>query len=288
MSVTRGEDVPPAPVPADVDEALLMFQRDMPVLVKDKKGQVGNQKTKYADLVQANEVIVARLVELGCIWTCTPELFVIQGERPETRFVLRWELRHVASKTKREGTFPIKGENPMQLGSGITYARRYALLAVTGVAPEDEDDDGQAFDDSVRRTPASGRARGERPARAAGTTTRRTAAPAGRGAAPALPGDEPAEPVEDVDTRFPGGEDPGRDQGGSIEKRQLSRIQILFGELGYKGDDNRAARLDITRKILRLDRLDTTSDLSAEQADTVIEALVARKRQAGAPAGQEG
>ncbi len=179
--------------------------------------------------------------------------------------------------------FPIKGENPMQLGSGITYARRYALLAVTGVAPEDEDDDGQAFDDSVRRQAPSGRARGQRPARAAGTTTRGPA-PAGRGNAPALPGDDvppPDEPPVDEDTAR-------ADAAGTIEKRQLSRIQILFGELGYKGDENRAARLDVTRRILRLDARDTTSALSAQQADTVIEALVERKRQAGAPAGQEG
>lgn len=279
MGVTRGEDVKPAPVPADVDEALLMFQRVMPVLVKDKAGQVGNQKTRYADLVQANAVILSLLVELGCVWTCSPDLLVLgTGERPETRFVLRWEIRHVSSGTKREGMFPIKGENPMQLGSGITYARRYALLAVTGVAPEDEDDDGQAFDEGVRRQAPSGRARGARPARAAGETQRRPA-PAGRGNAPALPGDE--DRPEDVDTAYP-----HQDMPGSIEKRQISRIQILFGELGYKGDENRDARLDVTRRILRLDQLDTTSALSAVQADAVIAALVERKRQAGAPAGE--
>lgn len=30
-----------------------------------------------------------------------------------------------------------------QLGAGVTYARRYALLALLGVFPEDEDDDGE-------------------------------------------------------------------------------------------------------------------------------------------------
>jgi hypothetical protein len=33
---------------------------------------------------------------------------------------------------------------PQQMGSAITYARRYALMAVTGVFPSNEDDDGKA------------------------------------------------------------------------------------------------------------------------------------------------
>lgn len=261
--------------PENIDEVLWIFQGDMPVLVKDKKGQVGNQKTRYADLVQANEQVLTRLNALGCIWVCEP---TIVGSDPG-RFVLAWELKHVPSDTKRTGQFPILGDSPMKHGAAITYARRYSLLAVTGVIPEDEDDDGQAFDDSVRRAAPSGRARGQRPPRAQGTTTRRQA-PAGRGDVPALPGDDEAPPV-DEDTARPDG-------AGTIDRRQLSRIQILFGELGYKGDANRDRRLDITRRILRLDTLDTTSALSYEQAETVIAALVAKKEQAGAPAGETG
>ena len=60
--------------PKDIDEALLMLQADPPVLVKDKKGQVGNQKTKYADLVQVNAVVLSRLNALGVAWVCCPDL----------------------------------------------------------------------------------------------------------------------------------------------------------------------------------------------------------------------
>jgi hypothetical protein len=55
------------PAPKSLDEALLMLQADLPTLVKDKDGQVGHQKTKYADLVQVNAVVLKRLNALGCV-----------------------------------------------------------------------------------------------------------------------------------------------------------------------------------------------------------------------------
>jgi hypothetical protein len=130
------------PVPKSLDEALLILQADPPVLVKDKKGQVGNQKTKYADLVQVNAVVLSRLNALGCVYTTKPTL------RPDDpKFVLRYSLKHVASGTEDSGEYPLKlSENPMQMGSAITYARRYVLLAITGIAAEDEDDDAQSYD----------------------------------------------------------------------------------------------------------------------------------------------
>ncbi|GAA3550494.1 hypothetical protein GCM10022419_033410 [Nonomuraea rosea] len=130
------------PPPASLDEALLRLQADPPVLVKDKHGQVGNQKTRYADLVQVNAVVLSRLNALGCVYTTKP---LLRAEDP--KFVLRYSLKHVASGTEDSGEYPLKlSENPMQMGSAITYARRYVLLAITGVAAEDEDDDAQAYD----------------------------------------------------------------------------------------------------------------------------------------------
>jgi hypothetical protein len=272
------ETTEPAVTYKSVDEVLLAFQADLPRLFKNRDGQVGNQRTKYADLVQANEVIIPRLNGMGCIWVCTP---LIVGTDPG-RFVLHYELTHVPSGTKREGSFPILGDSPMKHGSAITYARRYALLAVTGVIPEDDDDDGQAFEEGVQRRPPSGRARQARPAQAPGATRRHAGpAPAGRGTTPPLPGDE-AEPVGDEDTARP-------DAPSTVDRRQVTRIQTLFGELGYGGDPNRDTRLDIVRRILRLDAPPaSTNDLSADEAKTVIDALVARAKQSGAPQSQEG
>ena len=48
--------------PRSIDDALLTFQADLPVLIKDKSGQVGNQKIKYADLKQASADRCPRLL----------------------------------------------------------------------------------------------------------------------------------------------------------------------------------------------------------------------------------
>jgi hypothetical protein len=57
------------------------------------------------------------------------------------RFVLAYKLLHVSGESVA-GEYPLPtGGTPQALGSAITYGRRYALCAVTGLAPEDDDDD---------------------------------------------------------------------------------------------------------------------------------------------------
>lgn len=45
-----------------------------------------------------------------------------------------------------------KQNDPQALGSAITYARRYAVAALCGVAPSDDDDDGEAAAAPTRQT----------------------------------------------------------------------------------------------------------------------------------------
>lgn len=127
--------------PTSIDEALLILQSDPPVLTKQKKGQVGNQITRYADLPAVNAQVLTRLNVLGVTWTCLPTLQEPDPTGPG-RFVLRYKLLHVASGTFLTGDYPLGAGEPQKMGSAITYGRRYALLAVTGIAAEDEDDDG--------------------------------------------------------------------------------------------------------------------------------------------------
>src|SRR5690606_31859835 len=62
------------------------------------------------------------------------------------RFVLAYSLRHESGDSE-DGAYPLPTTGtPQQVGSAITYARRYALCAVTGVAA-DEDDDGNSTRD---------------------------------------------------------------------------------------------------------------------------------------------
>jgi hypothetical protein len=246
--------------PKDIDEVILILQADLPVLRKDKDGQVGNQKTKYADLAQANEQILTRLNALGTTWVCTPTVLL-----PDYRFVLQYELKHVASGTLKSGTWPLKGDTPMQQGSAVTYGRRYSLLAVTGVVAEDDDDDGASASGrqtAQRATQQRAAARGAGQDRPAGQTAQRRAQPA-RGARPALPGEDPDGPV-------------GQDQ--------HRHMHALWRELGYDGEENRETRLAITAKILGLPDLDSSATLTRAQGDVVIAKLRERKAAITAPA----
>lgn len=244
--------------PKSLDEALLMLQADPPVLTKSKDGQVGNQRTKYADLVQVNRQVLARLNELGLVWKCAPDL-IPDGAHP-LRFVLRYELKHVPTGEFERGTFPLLGATPQQHGSAMTYARRYALLAVTGIAAEDEDDDGDAAtgrQHAQRATQQRAAARGAGREPTAGQTTQR-AAQRPRGGGPALPGEDPNGPV-------------GADQ--------HRHMRALWNEQGMGGEESRDARLGDVADILGLPDLTSSADLTRAQADTVIAKLRDRKAQ---------
>jgi hypothetical protein len=240
--------------PKDIDEVLLILQADLPVLTKDKDGQVGNQKTKYADLAQANTHVLSRLNALGTTWVCTPDLLL-----PDYRFVLRYELKHVASGTVKGGMWPLKGDTPMQQGSAVTYARRYSLLAVTGVVAEGEDDDGDAASGRQYAQRAAQQSRRQRPAAdpEEGGATAQRAAQRPRGARPPLPGE--AEPDDKV----------GKDQ--------HAHMHALWRELGADGDKHRDFRLKKIAEWTGLPDLDSSANLTRAQADTVITRLKERK-----------
>jgi hypothetical protein len=249
--------------PKDIDEVLLVLQADLPVLRKDRDGQVGNQKTKYADLAQANEQVLSRLNALGTTWVCLPTVLL-----PDYRFVLQYELKHVASGTVKGGTWPLKGDTPMQQGSAVTYGRRYSLLAVTGVVAEDDDDDGNAASGRQYAQRAAQRPRQQRPAEepAEGGRTAQRAAQRPRGARPPLPGEaDPNDPV-------------GQDQ--------HRHMHALWRELGAGGDERRDFRLKKTAEWLDLPGLESSANLTRAQADLVITRLRERKESRAATGGE--
>lgn len=55
-------------------------------------------------------------------------------------------LTHAASGQWLEATMsmPLQKVDPQGMGSAITYARRYALMAILGIAAEEDDDDAEA------------------------------------------------------------------------------------------------------------------------------------------------
>lgn len=118
-------------------EALLAFQADAPTLQKDKINPAF--RSRYLSLDALMGQVLPVLNKHGLIWITKPEA------NSEGRPVLTYRLVCPADpdRTGIEGTMPLllSKEDPQGLGSAITYARRYALMAVLGLVA-DEDDDG--------------------------------------------------------------------------------------------------------------------------------------------------
>lgn len=125
----------------ELNAALVAFQKTLPTIGKDNTATVptkagGKYTYQYADLTTITEIAFPLLAAQGLSWTTKPLA------REDGKIVLRYALRHVGGG-RIKGDFPLPNDTtPQSLGSAITYARRYALCAVTGIAPGGEDDDG--------------------------------------------------------------------------------------------------------------------------------------------------
>ena len=125
-----------AEVPGSLAEALITLQANLPHIRKTATGQAGNRETRYADLATITELVFPLMAALGLYWTCKPMMDV-------DRFVLRYKLGHISGESD-EGDYPLPVGTPQTQGGSITYARRYALCAVLGLAPAEDDDDAAA------------------------------------------------------------------------------------------------------------------------------------------------
>lgn len=123
---------------ANLAEALAAFQAELPGVGKGNTANVrsdkGNYSYRYADLADISKTVLPLLGKHGLAFTARPTL---DGDR----FVLEYQLIH-AGGDALSGRYPLQNGKPQEVGSAITYARRYALCAVTGIAA-DEDDDGK-------------------------------------------------------------------------------------------------------------------------------------------------
>ncbi len=117
--------------PATIAEALAAFQADLPSVTLD--GENPHFKSKFATLANITHTVLPRLNEYGIAFSATPQV----GEHG---FVMEAHLLHESGE-KLSASFPITETNPQKVGSAVTYFRRYALAALTGVVA-DADDDG--------------------------------------------------------------------------------------------------------------------------------------------------
>ncbi|MGZ0150685.1 ERF family protein [Kribbella sp. WER1] len=117
----------------ELNAALAAVQAELPSVHKAETADTGSYTYSYADLASVSAAVLPLLGAHGLAFTAWPSV------NDQGKFVLRYELLHKSGEQKA-GEYPIGGGNAQQIGSSITYARRYALCAVTGVAPDDDDD----------------------------------------------------------------------------------------------------------------------------------------------------
>ena len=111
--------------------ALAAAQMEMGPALKDSANPAF--RSKYADLASVMQACMGALNKHGiCVMQPT-------GEDETGRFV-RTILAHTTGETVECRVPLIVGKNDMQgYGSAVTYARRYGLMSMAGIAPEDDD-----------------------------------------------------------------------------------------------------------------------------------------------------
>jgi len=97
-------------------------------------------KSKYADLASCWDACRRQLTDNGLSVIQTTDLIIQTTDLTDGLVVVRTTLAH-SSGQWIAGVLPVKAKDdgPQAQGSGITYARRYALAAIVGLAQIDDD-----------------------------------------------------------------------------------------------------------------------------------------------------
>lgn len=121
-------------------KALATFRNKIESVKKDASNPFF--KSKYADLPSILETIKDPMKEAWLALTHT-------AKNSEGGYSLVSTLVEIESWEYVLSEFPIFWTKPQEIGSSITYARRYNTLALLDI-PTDEDDDGNAVNTATR------------------------------------------------------------------------------------------------------------------------------------------
>jgi hypothetical protein len=124
----------------DLSAALAKAQGQMKAAPFNKTVNFSGRSYKYADLASVIDAIRKPLSDNGLAITQTTEI-------REKGFVLVTTLRHATGQwVASEYPLP-RGAKPQELGSALTYAKRYSITSMVCISA-DEDDDAQAAEAS--------------------------------------------------------------------------------------------------------------------------------------------
>ncbi|HDY89432.1 MAG TPA: hypothetical protein ENH82_15115 [bacterium] len=131
----------------NIIKALAEFQKLCPPIKKDSKADVktkagGSYSYKYGSLPHILEIIKPLLEKTGL--TYTQLLSIESGQRCIITNLYHIETCELLQSVVDIPEVEFAGMNIYQsMGSGITYLRRYALMAILGIVAEEDDNDAQ-------------------------------------------------------------------------------------------------------------------------------------------------
>jgi|MDTB01.3.fsa_nt_gb hypothetical protein len=121
-----------------IEEALIAFHKTKPTAVKS--GSNPHFRSKYATL---EEVIATAetAAEFGLTFTQLIDFEIVPLEpRSIVEFVKTIVMHESGDRITARTLIKAKDQsNPQQMGSGITYAKRYGLQSAFGIPSEDDD-----------------------------------------------------------------------------------------------------------------------------------------------------
>lgn len=136
--------------PSSLVSALARIQATLPIVHKGETAKVptktgGSYSYSYADLSDVARVVYPILGEVGLAFIAMPTF------KEDGKYVLVGELAH-ESGDSRKGEFALPDRGTAQeVGSAISYGRRYLLGCLTGIVTGDQDDDGEAASKAPQR-----------------------------------------------------------------------------------------------------------------------------------------
>lgn len=121
-----------------IAQALAAMQAEMPVIPKAQRAKVdmkggGSYSYTYASLHDVTRVMYPLLAKHGLAFTCAPQV------RPDGTGTIDGYLIHDSGETITS-SMPLFGRTAQEIGSALTYARRYLLGCLTGVVTDDDED----------------------------------------------------------------------------------------------------------------------------------------------------
>ena len=115
--------------------ALLQAQKGIKFATKDATNP--HYKNRYADLPSVIDAIKEHLNNAGIVYIQTP------SPSDPGYLALTTRLIHESGEWLEDmATVPLPKSDPQGYGSAITYVRRYALSAITGLYQDDDDGNG--------------------------------------------------------------------------------------------------------------------------------------------------